>query len=425
MISTEQLKQILTEQKQAITARPLGTLRNELSSVPKLKKLPHVVVITGLRRTGKSTFLRQIINKYYSQDKCYFINFEDERLYNFSAENFNIIYETLVELFGEQKTFFIDEIQNVKNFQSFVRRFYDMGFKFYITGSNANLLSKEIGTRLTGRHIDLNIQPFSFREFLKFKNIEFSDSSFYKSETKAEIKRAFNDYFTNGGMPEFLQYNDKEILLRIYDDIVIKDVAVRHGISNLFEMRAMYRYLVTSFANRFSFNKLQKVTGLGSVNTIRNYISYLVDTFFVTVINKFDYSYKKQLANEKKLYVIDNGFIPLISTKVTKDFGWMLENIVFNELNKKYNVFYFIHNKIECDFVVGNMNKVIGLFQVCWEFNPDNKKREINGLLSALNFFDINEGKIFTQDQEDEIRIDNKVISITPVWKWLLTNDDL
>jgi hypothetical protein len=422
MLSKEQLKQILIEQRESLLVKPFGTERKKLQVVPKYIQLPHVIVITGLRRVGKSVFLRQVISKFYSDSEFYYINFEDERFLSFNAGDFNQIYEILVELFGEHKTFFIDEIQNMKNFQNFVRRFYDNGFKFFITGSNANLLSNEIGTRLTGRHIDITIHPFSFTEYLDYNKINISSDSVYLAEEKAKIKYAFGNYLVCGGMPEMIKYNEPEILIRIYNDIVIKDIAVRYNVANLYEMRDIYQHLITNFAKKFSFTKIQKIIGLGSVNTVKNYITYLADTNFVFIVNKFDYSFKKQIVNEKKLFVADNGFIPLISTKLTKDRGWLLENLVFNECNKSHKVYYFNENKKECDFVIEKDGKIENAIQVCSELNIENRDREYKGLLEAVNFFKLKQGMILTADQEEIIKIEDKKIVVKPVWKWLLSD---
>ena len=419
MLSNEQLKQILLEQKESLLSKPEKIVRSKLSEVGNYLKLPHVIVITGLRRVGKSTFLRQIIKEFFDDKNFYYINFEDERLLNFKTENFNELYETLIELFGVHKTFFIDEIQNVENFQNFIRRFYDDGYKFFITGSNANLLSREIGSKLTGRHLDITINPFSFAEYLGLNEITIHENSAYISEEKGKIKKAFEEYLIKGGMPEYLIYGEREILTRVYEDIVIKDIAVRNGISNIYEMRELFQYLITNFANRFSFTKVQKLVKLGSVNTVKNYIHNLAETYFVSIVNKYDHSLKKQLANEKKLYVIDNGFIPLISTRVTKDYGWFLENLVFNELNKHNNVYYFNELKTECDFLI-ERNKQFSAFQVCWELTSDNLKREQNGLIAAMKYFGLSEGTILTNSQEENLHTEAGEIKVLPVWKWLL-----
>ncbi len=423
MLSREELKQVLVEQREVILNKPLGIERSIIEKINEYKDLPHVIVFTGLRRVGKSTLLRQIISKHYLDNDFYYINFEDERLFNFKAENFNDIYETLIELYGEKQTFFIDEIQNIKHFETFVRRFYEAGFKFFITGSNANLLSVEIGTKLTGRHLDVIVNPFSFIEYLHFNNVKFSKEMSYKTTSRGRLKKLFSNYLLSGGMPEYLIFSENEILTRIYSDIIIKDIAVRYGVSNLYEMKELFQYLISNFANRFSYTKVTKIVGLGSVNTTKNYLLFLSDTFFISIVNKFDFSIKKQIANEKKIYVIDNGFIPRISTKLTKDKGWLLENLVYNELKKEYVVYYFSNKTFECDFIVEKEKKVTNVIQVCWELTIENKERELKGLIEAMIFFNYSTGLILTHDQEEEILINEKKIYVKPVWKWLLQKE--
>lgn len=419
MFNKDQFKYILADQRAAILNKPLGIERVLLADVDKTIKLPHVVVITGLRRVGKSTLMRQIIQKYYADQRFYYINFEDERLFKFKTEDFNLLYEALIELYGEQKTFFIDEIQNIEHFENFVRRFYDANFKFFITGSNANLLSREISTKLTGRHFDITLRPFSLREYLSMQNVIFEKEMLYNTIERMKIKSHFQDYLVNGGMPEYLIYKEPEILSRIYEDIVIKDIAVRYNIANLFEMRDVFLYLITNTANKFSFNKLKTVSGIGSITTIKNYIHYLAETFFIQVINKFDYSLKKRLVNDKKSYVIDNGFFNVLSTKITTDIGWLLENLVGNVLSETTKLYYF-SDKYECDFVIQQDNLVTTAIQVTNAISENNEKREYSGLLGALKTFNLKEGLILTNDQEAISEIDGKTIHIKPVWKWIL-----
>lgn len=417
MISEELIKNVLVEQREGLLRRKYGVKRDVLSRIDEKKKLPHVVVLTGMRRVGKSTLLRQIIKEHYNDDDFYYINFEDERLFNFPVNEVNRLYESLIELFGKKKVFFIDEIQNLDNFEVFVRRFYEDGFKFYITGSSASLLSKELGTKLTGRHVDIVVKPFSFLEFLKLKKFEFDRGEIYRSDVKIKIKSYFDEYLVRGGMPEYLIYGDLEILDRVYEDILLKDVAVRYGIDNIRQLRELYQYLVTNFANRFSFNTLKKIINLGSVNTIKKYISYLEDTYFAKTINKFDFSLKKQLVNDKKLYVVDNGFISVISNRLTKDKGWLLENLVFNLLGD--NVYYY-RNGYECDFLVVKNKKVTKAIQVCFELNEKNRAREFGGLIETLKQFNLKEGLVLTYNREDELELENKRIKIVPIWRWIL-----
>ena len=420
MLSETEIKEIIARQRETILNKKYGIERGVLGEVESKIKLPHVVVLTGLRRSGKSTLLRQLIKKRYNDDDFYYLNFEDERLFNFPANEFNRLYEALVSLYGKKKTFFLDEIQNVLNFETFVRRLYEEGFKFFITGSSATLLSRELGTKLTGRHVDIIVRPFSFLEFLELKGIKINKESIYKTETKVEIKKYFDEYLVNGGMPEYLIYNDSELLTRVYEDTIIKDIAVRYKINNAAVLRQLYSYLVNNFANKFSYNSLKKVTSIKSVNTIKKFISYLEETYFAKTINKFDYSYRKQIINEKKFYVLDNGFIGIISKKITKDYGWLLENLVFNCLNNYYEVFYYAGKK-ECDFLIVKNKEVKKAVQVCYELNEDNREREIEGLTEAMEKFKLKEGLLLTNSQEEELKIEGKKISIKPVWKWLLS----
>ena len=419
MLSEEQIKEILVKHRQIILNKKYGVDRSVLKDVEAKLKLPHVIVITGLRRSGKSTLLRQLIKKHYKDENFYYINFEDERLFNFPASEFNKIYEALISLYGKKKTFFIDEIQNVNNFETFVRRFYEEGFKFFITGSSATLLSRELGTKLTGRHVDIVVTPFSFLEFLKFKGFRLEKDSIYKTESKVQIKKYFEEYLVNGGMPEYSNYNDPELLTRVYEDTVLKDIAVRHKVNNVSVLRQLYSHLISNFANKFSFNSLKQVTDINSINTIKKFIFYLEETYFAKTINKFDYSYKKQIINDKKFYVIDNGFITLLSKKITRDKGWLLENLIFNYLNKDNEVFYYT-NKNECDFLIVNKKTVIQAVQVCWKLDNENQDREIKGLVEAMEEFKLKKGLILTFDQDDKFEVKGKKIIVKPVWRWLL-----
>lgn len=415
----ELIKQILTEQRKYFLLKNVGTERNILKDIAQKIALPSIIIITGIRRCGKSTLLRQIVEKYFTNGNFYYINFEDERLYNFEAAEFNAIYEAQLELFGAQKTFFIDEIQNIDKFENFVRRFYENGFKFIITGSNSRLLSHELGTKLTARYVDINLVPFDFDEFLRLRNFSFDMQDIYISERRAIIKNHFSDYLNLGGMPEYLIYNDETFIAKAYEDIVIKDIAVRHNIENVTNLRELYRFLITNFSNRYSYQSLLKIVDIGSVNTVKKFIGYLSDAFVVSEVCRFDYSLKKQLVNEKKIYVSDNGFINRISMRFTKDTGRLLENLVFNKLKTKYSVYYY-HLNLECDFIAALDNKIMFAIQVCSELNEQNRLREINGLTQAAQILKIERAYILTHDTEEVIGTETINIEVMPVWKWLI-----
>ncbi len=419
MLSETEIKEILVKQRETILNKKYGVERAILKEAESKLKLPHVVVLTGLRRSGKSTLLRQLIKKHYHDEDFYYLNFEDERLFDFPAQEFNRLYEGLVSLYGQKKTFFLDEIQNVTNFETFVRRFYEEGFKFIITGSSATLLSRELGTKLTGRHVDIVVRPFSFPEFLELKEVKLGKESVYKTEIKIEIEKYFEEYLVKGGMPEYLIYNDPELLTRVYEDTIIKDIAVRYKIKNVAVLRQLYSYLLNNFANQFSYNSLKKFITIKSVNTFKKFISYFEETYLAKTINKFDYSFKKQIMNDKKFYVLDNGFIGVLSKKITKDYGGLLENLVFNYLNNEDDVFYYSGER-ECDFLTVRNKEVTQAIQVCYELNLGNREREMAGLTEAMKKFQLKEGLILTNHQEEKIKLGRKKIIIKPVWKWML-----
>jgi len=418
-LSNDDLKRILQEQRKNFASKPRGVEREALTKLSGKAKLPHVVAITGVRRAGKSTLLRQIANKFCSSG-YYYITFEDERLKGFDPKDFNRLYEALLELFGEQKTFLIDEIQEIGGFESFVRRFYDEGFKFYITGSNSRLLGSELASKLTGRHVDVMVEPFSFREFLAFKGVSFEKSVLYDTKGVVRMKTLFGEYLLGGGMPEYVVYHDPETLMRTYEDIVTKDIIIKERIKNSAQLRELYRYMISNFSKKFSFNSLNSVVKLGSVSTVQRYVELMERAYLGKTARKFDYSIRKQMVNDRKLYPVDSGFVKVVSAKIAEGKGWFLENLVFNELKQSGEVFYF-EGKSECDFVVSSGGAVSAAVQVCYELNDDNRKRELGGITEAMGALKLKEGLILTYDQEEELKEGGNKIKVLPVWKWLLT----
>ncbi|MBU0487144.1 MAG: ATP-binding protein [Bacteroidetes bacterium] len=416
-MSTDQIKRILLDQHKGILKKDPGIQRRILSGIEEKIHLPFVHVITGMRRCGKSTLLRQIMLKCFKEEDYYYINFEDERFLGFQAKDFNLIYEALLELFGKRTVFFIDEIQNIVGFQHFVRRFSDDGNKFFITGSNSQLLSSEIGSKLTGRHIDTLLYPFSFVEFLAFQGKDFSQNDLLITESRAIIKSLFSEYFLSGGMPEYVKYRDKEILTRIYDDIVVKDIVARFHIENQTPVRELYRFLASNIGQQYSYNSLRKAVGIGATITVQKYLDHLEQTFFAKQVPKFAYSLKKQIQNEKKMFLTDHGFFTVLSMNFSDNKGWIFENLVFSDLSRNNDIYYF-HEKNECDFVaVGKEKKSYAVFQATWEITDQNRKREISGIEQAMDFLGLNSGTILTMDQEEQIAAGNKVIQVVPFWK--------
>ncbi len=419
------LREIIAEQKEIISSMDTGTGRDAVEGIKKYINLPHAVVISGIRRTGKSTLLKQIMRRYYNDD-AYYLNFEDERLLKFETQDFNSLYEVFMELFGEKKVFFLDEIQNVEKWETFVRRMQDSGHKFFITGSNASLLSRELGTKLTGRCVTISLFPFSFSEFLRFKGHSFTPTALFSTKKRSLAKKLFNEYVEYGGMPEFLKYGDAILLKRTYEDILYRDIAVRHEIKAVRELRELSLYFMSNPGCTFSYNNLKNMLQLGSVNTVKSYAEYLENSFLLLTANAFSFSLKKQFITQRKSYCIDNGIMNAVSFRFSKNKGRFLENMIFVELRRKHDeVYYYKTSKgREVDFLVRQDKKNIYLIQATVSLADETvRDREISALTEAMEELNVKKALILTSDDEDTIRIKGKTIAVKPVYKWLIESN--
>ncbi len=377
------------------------------------------VIISGVRRCGKSTLLQEIRSQNTERD--YYLNFDDERLINFSVDDFQHLYELFIELYGLQHTFYFDEIQNVKGWERFVRRLHDYGNKIFITGSNASMLSRELGTHLTGRYISKELFPFSFKEFIEFKGDGTTLSGSLSSETKGKIKALFTDFIKMGGFPEYLNNQNGEYLQSLYQSIFYRDVLVRNKLTNEREFLELVYFLASNFSKPFSNSSLVKAVNINSPTTIRQYVSYLEDTYLFFSINKFDYSVKKQVYNPKKGYFIDHALARQIGFSASSARGRVFENIVFIELKRRgYELFYH-QQKYECDFVDRENGKIILLVQVAVSImDLHTRERELRGLEEAMKAYQLKEALIITETEEDAMEINDMKVKVVPIWKWLL-----
>lgn len=401
MILRDVLKQIVKSQESEILSAEKGVKREGLGEIDL--DLPHAQIVSGVRRCGKSTFMRQLMDLY---EKRYYFNFEDPRALNFEVGDFRKLEEIFSEKYGVSDVFFFDEVQNVPKWEVAVRSLLDRGKKVVVTGSNASLLSRELGTRLTGRHLRHELFPFSYTEMLTLTK-------------KTPGTESFNRYMENGGFPEYLKYGRMDILQSLFEDIIARDIVVRHNIRNSETVREMALYLLTNTSKEFTYNSLRKIFSLGSTNTATSFVSYLKDSYLVFTVPKFDYSLKKQLVNPKKVYSIDVGLANANSVSFSEDKGRVLENIVYLKLREKTKEIFYYKGKGECDFVVREGKKITRAVQVCYNLKEENQEREINGLLEALKGLHLQEGLIITHDQEDELRIEGKKIIVKPAWKWM------
>jgi uncharacterized protein len=412
MILAPQLEELVLTQKELFVCRNPGIPRE--IATEQFTKTDAIVVITGIRRCGKSTLMRQISSKY---NDFLYINFDDNRLMDFSVSDFPALMLVFEKTSPGIKVLFIDEIQNVPGWERFIRRIHDEGYKVFLTGSNANLLSAELGTHLTGRYTKITLYPFSFRECLEFRSI---DKNRITEKKKAAILAEFDRYLAGGGFPEFLKYGDTEYLKRCYDDILFRDIISRFNIREVKGFRQLAHYLFTNTANAATYNALKNTLGFKSVASVRDYVGFLEEAYLVFEIFRYDFSLKKQYVNEKKLYCIDTGMRNAVAFRFSDDKGRILENLVLIELLRRGKSIYFFKNPKECDFITEEKGKITSAIQVCYELTRENREREIGGLAGAMTTHNLDEGMILTYHQEEIISHGTAVIRVLPVWKWLV-----
>lgn len=366
-------------------------------------------IITGIRRCGKSTFVSQDI-KLNSRD-AFYLNFDEPVLSDFNTSDFAILDEAIEEFrknHNMTKDLYFDEIQIVENWETYVNSKLKEGFLVTVTGSNASLLSQELGTRLTGRHLDYEIFPFNFSEYCKF----------YKFKKNTE---AFDKYLTEGGFPEFLQYRNNQILKQLFDDILFRDIIVRYGIKDSKSVRILAAYLCSNCGNLISGTKLSSQLGLKTTATILDYLSFLENSYLFSFVPKFDYSAKVQSVNPKKVYCIDTGMINTITLSSSKDKGRLFENAVFEKIRQETkNIWYYSESNFECDFLYSPSTTPQKAVQVCYELTNENREREIRGLALTCKKFPSLEGVIVTFNQKDTISFEGqkfKVISAVEFFK--------
>ena len=298
--SDDQIRSMLLEQFESFVNQETGITRNLLQEVKKAGDTPHALIISGLRRVGKSTLLSQL-TKSFKRDSYYYVNFDDDRFLNFRAEDATDLYNALVELFGERRIMIIDEIQNVPQWEYFVRRFIDLGLKFYITGSNASLLSQDLGTRLTGRYLAFELFPFSFEEYLKFSGTVIPDLSRLTNLERSKLRGSLRDYLNLGGIPDALKYPEINFLRTLYDDVIHRDIAARYRLEAVTSLKELAYFIFSNPASLVSYNKLKESLKLGSVNTVSKYIDYLESSWLVFSVNQYSYSIKRQQIAPKKI----------------------------------------------------------------------------------------------------------------------------
>ncbi len=414
----ERLKILLKEQNNQVKDEK-ELVKRELLDEVKSKKSDLIVIVAGLRRVGKSTLMGEVRKE--KLHESFFVNFDDERLFDFTIEDFQMMQEILIELYGERNTYFFDEIQNIPGWERFVRRLHDGGKKIYVTGSNASMLSREMGTHLTGRHLSYSLYPYSFREFLDFKKYELPLSDVLTTVEKSTIKKHFNEYIEAGGIPEFVKTRDELYIKTLYENIIYRDIVARYNLKDEKALKTTAYFAASNIAKEISYNNIKKLTGLSSATTVKEYFEYLENSYLAFLVPKFSTSLKKQVYSNKKVYFVDTAIAKILGFRTSEDYGRILENVVFMELKRRNEEVYYHREKKECDFVIRDGYNIREAIQVTQSLeNPDTKIREIEGLFEALKTYKLKEGLILTDDTEDEIEMNGKKITVKPIWKWML-----
>jgi len=290
--------------------------------------------------------------------------------------------------------------------ERYVRQKLDENYQVVITGSNAKLLSKELGTKLTGRYLAKELFPFSFNEFVRFESL--------KPDEEAVIQ-----FMKLGGFPEYLKSKQPEILSHLFDDILIRDIVVRYGIRDIKNLQRLALYLISNIGKPVTGSKLKQAVGISATSTIMEYFSYLESSYLFYFVPRFSYSAKAQLINPRKIYAADSGLITVNSSSFSDDNGRKLENIVYNHIRAVYKEIFYFLDKNECDFIVMKRSGKPLAIQVCYTLSKDNLERELVGLYEALKFLGIKEGVIVTLNQKDKFTNIGLTAHVVPAYEFL------
>ncbi len=403
MVLQEQIAEVIDTQQELFQKKDIGLSREILHDFPVLDAF--AIIITGIRRCGKSTLMSQLLKK--NIKNTLYLYFEDPRLAAFDNGDFERLDAEIKR--RKIKTLFFDEIQLIENWEMYVRYKLEEGYKVFITGSNASLLSKELGTKLTGRHISVELFPFSYNEFLSFNKLKPSEESLGK-------------YLKIGGMPEYVKSQSGLILNNLLNDILLKDIAVRYGIRDVSSLKQLAVYLISNIGKPFSAQGLTKIFNIKATSTMLEYLSHLENSYLLQFLPAFSYSLKAQARNPKKVYTIDLGLFTENSIVFSDESGRRLENLVYLHLRRNYSQLYYFKEKNECDFVAFDKRNVAELIQVCYKIDSLNLEREYNGLVEAMDFFKKDKGTIVTFSQKDIIKKDGKTVELIPAYEYIMNN---
>ncbi len=425
------IKELILEYRERFTSPDDSLIPREIQkTIQSYLSSKEIIFITGTRRGGKSSVMKLICadlikDNHIPLTNILYLNFEDERFIEFKVIDFNLIYEVFLEENTPNKKsyFFLDEIQNIPEWEKWVNRLYEMyQIKIFITGSNRKLLNSEVASTLTGRNRVITNFPFSFREFLQYKKIKHDDSSLYITEERAKIKNTFQEYLKLGGYPEVIKSNDPTLLEQYFKDFIYRDILPRYTIRKNKALRELCLFLASNIATIHSYKKLQQLVEVKSLNTIKHFLEILEEVYLFFQVDLFDYSIKRQIYNPSKIYTIDTALSQSVSFQFSKNIGHIYENLVFLELKRKNKELYYWKDEKgrEVDLVIRCGREIVEMIQVCYNMsNPNTRNREIQALIKGHQEFKKSKLTLITDDEEDTYQSGNISINMIPLWKWL------
>jgi predicted AAA+ superfamily ATPase len=358
-----------------------------------------------------------------------YFNFDDEVISSAGGISTDELMKELHAAYGPIKTILFDEIQNLPNWELFVNRLHRSGYNLVLTGSNAHLLSQELATHLTGRHMPIEILPFNFEEFLRAK--KFDTNSEYKllPNNHGELLNLMENYLVNGGFPEVVVNNvdPKDYLGVLFDALLFKDVVKRHKVKFSTQVGNLAAHMVNNFSKLYTVRKIMEILNLKSTTTIEKYINYLEEAYLIFSLLRYSPKSRERIKSPRKVYAVDNGFVTAKAVQHSPDKGKLMENLVFVELVKRgyepnRELFYYkTRNDREIDFVVKKGIEVVELIQVCYEsINPDVEQREVKALVEASGELNVQKLTVLTWDEKREVKKDKVTVQFIPLWEWLL-----
>lgn len=408
------MKNIVIKQRaerDALASRPYYT-RKHIQDVAPYLEANIIKLITGPRRAGKSVYALQILSgKNYA-----YLNFDDTQLLGSFDED--AVMQALAEVYPGYEYLLLDEVQNLDSWDAWVSKLYRRGVNLVITGSNANLLSSEMSTLLTGRYVEIQILPFSMEESLKYREAPIDAEL---PEEKAKLFIEMDDYLKKGGYPEIVKNREIEqaYLTALFDSIILKDVAQRHKIRKITELYDLADYLISNYSNPLSYNEIADELTLGSVTTVKRFCGFLAEPYLFFYLPRYNNKLKEMKKAPRKVYVIDNGFIYTRSFELSSNNGRQLENMVFIELLRrgydlKKSLFYYrTSNDKEVDFVTRDGRKVTSLIQVSYDISKaKTRERELDALVKASEELKCDNLLIITWALNDRIEYREKSIRI-------------